>query len=78
MNFQNAQTNSALEEDAAIVKKNQGKSAGPTGVVSEMLKAAGETGTLKMTDVCNAGTRNGKFSREFEQELDGECLQRNR
>ena len=28
----------------------QGKSAGPTGVVAEMLKAAGETGTLWMTE----------------------------
>ena len=34
---------SVLEVDAAIGKKMQGKSGGPTGVVSEMLKAAGET-----------------------------------
>ena len=32
----------------------QGKSSDPTGVVSEMLKAADETGTMWMTDVCNA------------------------
>ena len=43
-----------LKVDAAISKMKQGKSGGPTGVVSEMLKAAGETGTMWMTDVCNA------------------------
>ena len=37
---------SALEVDAAIGKMKQGKSGGPIGVVSEMLKAAGETGTM--------------------------------
>ena len=30
----------------------KGKSGNPTGVVSEMLKAADETGTIWMTDVC--------------------------
>ena len=33
-----------LEVDAAIVKMKQAKSGGPTGVVLQMLKAAGETG----------------------------------
>jgi hypothetical protein len=42
---------SALEVGAAIGKMEQSKSAGPTGVVAEMFKAAGETGTLLMTDV---------------------------
>ena len=37
---------SVLEVDAAIGKMKQGKSGGPTGVVSEMLKGASETGTL--------------------------------
>ena len=59
------ETISALEVDAAIVKKKQVKSAGPTGFVSEMLKAAGETGTLRMTDVCNAGVRDGKISEDW-------------
>ena len=44
---------STLEVDAAIGKMKHGKSGGPTGVVSEILKAAGETGTLWMTDVCS-------------------------
>ena len=42
---------SVLEVDAAIGKMKQGKSVGPTGVVSKMLKAAGETSTVWMTDV---------------------------
>ena len=42
---------SALEVDAAIDKMKQGKSGGPTGVMSEMLKATGETGTMWMTNV---------------------------
>ena len=32
---------STLEVDAAIGMMNQGKSGGPTGVTSEMIKAAG-------------------------------------
>ena len=37
----------------------QGKTAGPTGVVAEMLKAAGGTGTLLITDVCDDVLRDG-------------------
>ena len=44
---------SALEVGAAIEKMKQDKAAGPTGVVAEMLKSAGGTGTLLVTDVCN-------------------------
>ena len=56
---------SALKVDAAIGKMKQGKSGGPTGVVSEMLKAAGETGILWMTDVCNAVMRDGKIPEDW-------------
>ena len=56
---------SALEVDEAIGKMKQGKSGGPTGVVSEMLKAAGETGTMWMTDVCNAVVRDGKIPEDW-------------
>ena len=52
---------SALEVDAAIDKMKQGKLAGPTGVVSERLKAAGETGTMWMTDMCKAVVMDGKI-----------------
>ena len=56
---------SASEVDAAIGKMKQDMSAGPTGVVSEMLKAAGETGTMWMTDVCNAVVRDGKIPEDW-------------
>ena len=56
---------STLEVDAAIGKMKQGKSGGPTGVVSEMLKAAGETGTLWMTNVCNAVVKDGKIPEDW-------------
>ena len=38
----------------------QGKSASPTGVVAENDQAAGENGTLWMTDVCNIVVKDGK------------------
>ena len=46
---------------AAIRKIKQGKSAGPTGVVAEMLKLQAKlpTGTLWMTDACNAVVKDG-------------------
>ena len=54
-----------LEVDAAIGEMKQGKSGGPTGVVSKMLKTAGETGTLWMTDVCNAVVKDGKIPEDW-------------
>ena len=45
--------------------KPQGKSAGPTGVAAEVLKAAGETGTLWMTDVCNTVVKDGKVPEDW-------------
>ena len=54
---------SALEVGVAIKNMKQGKSAGPTGVVAEMLKAAGEIGTLWMTEVCNAVVKDGRVPR---------------
>ena len=56
---------SVLEVDAAIGKMKQRKLGGPTGVVSEMLKAADETGTLWMTDVCNAVVKDGKIPEDW-------------
>ena len=54
-----------LEVDAAFGKMKQSKSGGPTGVVSEMLKAAGKTGTLWITDVCNAVVKDGKIPEDW-------------
>ena len=57
---------STLEVDAAIRKMKQGKSGGPTGVVSEMLKAAGETGALWMTDVAvTPVVKDGKIPEDW-------------
>ena len=55
----------ALEVEAAISKMKQDKSVGSTGVVSEMFKAAGETGTVWMTDLCNAMVRDGTFPEDW-------------
>ena len=56
---------SALKVGVAIGKMKQGKSAGPTAVVAEMLKAAGETGTLWMNEVCNAVMKDGKVPEDW-------------
>ena len=56
---------STLEVDVAIGKMKHGKLGGPTGAVSEMIKAAGETGTLWMTDVCNAVVKDGKIPEDW-------------
>ena len=56
---------SASEVDVAIGKMKQGKSGGPTGVVSEMLMAAGETGALWMTHLCNGVVMDGKIPEDW-------------
>ena len=38
----------------ALKKMKKGKAAGSTGVVSEMMKAAGDLGIEWLTDLCNA------------------------
>ena len=42
-----------------------GKAAGPSGVVADMLKAAGEDGTRWMTELCNAVVRDGKIPKDW-------------
>ena len=56
---------SASEVGVAIGKMKQGKSAGPTEITAVMLKVAGETGTLWMTDVCNAVVKDGKIPEDW-------------
>ena len=41
------------------------KSAGPTGVVSDMIKAAGEAGIIWVTDVCNAVLKDGRIPKDW-------------
>ena len=53
-----------------------GKAAGPSGVVADMLKAAGDDGTRWMTELCNAVVRDGKIPIDWSRSwLVGECLQ---
>ena len=51
------------EVGAAIGKMKLGKARGPSGVVADMLKAAGHEGTRWMTKLCNAAVRDGKISK---------------
>ena len=46
---------------AAIMEAKSGKAPGPSGVVGEMLKAAGNVGIQWMTDLCNAVVLEGKI-----------------
>ena len=43
-----------MEVEAAIGKIKLGKAVGPSGVVADMLKAAGDDETRWMTELCNA------------------------
>ena len=60
-----SERSSALEVAAAIGKMKQDRSVGSTRIVSEMLNAAGETGTMWMADVCNAVVLDGKIPEDW-------------
>ena len=49
------------EVRASIAKTKDGKAAGPTGLVSQMLTASGETGISWLTDLFNAIVREGSI-----------------
>ena len=51
--------------NVSLVCGSSEKISGPTGVVAEMLKAVGETGTLWMTEVCNAVMKDGKVPEDW-------------
>ncbi|HXJ94687.1 MAG TPA: reverse transcriptase domain-containing protein [Terriglobia bacterium] len=55
------------EVKAAIAKAKDGKAPGPTGVVAEMLKAAGDVGIQWMTDLCNAVVVEGKIPDDWKK-----------
>ena len=42
-----------------------GKAEGPSGVVADMLKAAGDEETRWMTELCNAVVRDGKIPKDW-------------
>ena len=56
---------SEVEVEAAIGKMKLGKAAGPSGVVADMLKAAGDDGTRWMTELCNTVVRDGKIPKDW-------------
>jgi hypothetical protein len=45
----------------AMSKMKNGKAAGPSGIVAEMLKAAGNDGVQWMTELCNAVIQEGRI-----------------
>jgi hypothetical protein len=53
------------EVKAAIKKMKNSKAAGPSGVVADMLKAAGDVGTKWVTEVCNSVVKNGKVPQDW-------------
>lgn len=52
---------SVAEVKSAIADTKQGKAAGPSGVISEMLKASGDEGAQWVTDLCNLIVREGRI-----------------
>ena len=58
----------SLEEvRRAIAKARDGKAAGPSGVVAEMLKACEEPGVKWMTNVCNAVVKEGRIPEDWKK-----------
>jgi hypothetical protein len=53
------------EVNKAIQKMKGHKASGPTGVVADMIKASGVSGTEWVTDVCNAVVRDGKVPEDW-------------
>ena len=49
----------------AIKKMKNNKAAGPSGVVADMLKAAGDVGTLWVTEVCNHIVMEGRIPADW-------------
>jgi hypothetical protein len=52
---------------AAIAKTNVDKAAGPTGLVSDMLTASGETGVSWLTDLFNAIVKEGVIPADWKK-----------
>ena len=51
----------------AIAKMKTGKAAGPSGIVVEMIVAAGDTGVTMICDLANTIIRDGKVPSDWEQ-----------
>ena len=50
-----------------MVKMKSGKAAGPSGIVVEMIKAAGDTGATMIRDLATAIIRDGKVPTDWEE-----------
>ena len=50
----------------AIIKMKNGKAAGPSGIVAEMLKASGDTGVQLVADLPNDMIRNDTIPSDWE------------
>ena len=53
------------EEEIGNAIGKMKKAGGPSGVVADMLKAAGNEGTRWMTEPCNAVVRDGKIPKDW-------------
>jgi len=53
------------EVQAAIKKMKSSKAAGPSGVVPDLLMAAGDAGAIWVTDVCNSVVIDGKIPEDW-------------
>ena len=60
---------SCSEIRAAILKAKNCKAAGPSGVVSDMLKASDSAGVQWVTDLCNAIVRDGAIPSDWRKSL---------
>jgi hypothetical protein len=56
---------SVEEVRTAVKKMKNNKAAGPTGVVSDLVKAAGEAGIVWVTDMCNAVVKEGRIPADW-------------
>ena len=56
---------SGEEVGVAVGGMGLGRAAGPSGVVADVLRAAGEDGTRWMTELCNAVVRDGKIPEDW-------------
>ncbi len=55
------------EVEEAIKAMKSRKARGPTGVVGDMLKAAGNWGVKRMTKICNLAVKEGRIPVDWEQ-----------
>ena len=56
---------SCNEVKSAITKTKSGKTAGPSGVVAEMLRASGDVGVQWVTDLCNNIVQEGEIPSDW-------------